>query len=155
MSKSGEQVSRGRRGDALQFAIPPDHERRIRGAGLQLDLQGRQWAAHVWKSISDGHGYRPRVDAADVRLRVSRDLAQQSPAGIPRLKSIDEHGSGCRQPSRKRSGLAGLQGLGETARGSQDGELRMTCRQRSYLVPVRFADCQRRPWNSEKIEDFR
>src|SRR4029434_10135509 len=39
--------------------------------------------------------------------------------------------------------------------GSQDGELRMTCRQRGYIAPVRFADCQRRPWNSEKIEDFR
>src|SRR5262249_52359454 len=99
---------------------------RIRGPGVQLDPQDRHWAAHFRKSISDGHGYWPRVDAADVRLRVSRDLAQQSPAWIRSLKSIDEHGSGCRQPSRKRSGLAELQGFDETGRGSQDGDLRMT-----------------------------
>jgi hypothetical protein len=51
ISKSGEQVSLGRRDDALQFATMPDDKRRIRGAGLQLDPQGRHWAAHIWKSI--------------------------------------------------------------------------------------------------------
>src|ERR1700751_1060437 len=31
----------------------------------------------------------------------------------------------------------------------------MTCGQPGYTALFRFADCQRRPWNSEKIEDFR
>jgi hypothetical protein len=78
-----------------------------------------------------------RTGAKDVRIPVSGDQAQQSPAGIRSLKSIDEHGSGFCQPSRKRACLAGLQGFDETGRGSQDGELRIT-------------SGQRRPWNSKK-----
>ena len=132
-----------------------DDERGIGGATLQLDPQPRHWAAHFWKSIGDRHAHWPRIGAADFRLGVSRDLAQENLARIRCLKSIDEDRSGGRQPGRKRLCLAALQDFGEAGRGSQDGELRMTRCQRGYIVPVRFGDCQRRPRNFKEIENFR